>query len=163
SLVARGLALLWDTSRFEKERARGILPAELLDLFHEELETLLWRVHIAAVIGRFDPDGVVHVSYAGDCRCLRARPGAPIEINTEGGSLRGPSLTERHQDSWRLQPLDEVAFVTDGFLDQPDHTGSCLDRRVIGALVPETSCLHVCLETFHGDALAHHPQFDDTT
>src|SRR5439155_401283 len=89
SLVARGVALLWSTPRVEQARASGMPPTELLDLFHEELEALLWRVHVAAVVGRFDPQGLVHVSYAGDCRCLRARPGAQVEINTEGGSLLG--------------------------------------------------------------------------
>jgi sigma-B regulation protein RsbU (phosphoserine phosphatase) len=166
SIVARGLPLLWRISPANDLRRRKCEPIELLDLLGRELVRCLPDgVFVEATAARLDPSGNAAVGAAGLTRVIFRRHGTCfIALQQFGGHFLGIDIPEeRSQQSWQLDPGDELLLATDGFYDQPTGDGRVAEN--LAAIDPhhhEPSLLdtaHALLKRVWAD----HPQFDDTT
>jgi serine phosphatase RsbU (regulator of sigma subunit) len=166
SILARGLPLLWGIRSANDLRRRKCEPVELLDLLGRELNRCLPDgVFVEATAARLDPSGHASVGAAGFTRVIFRRHGTClIALEQFGGHFLGIDIPEkRSQQSWRLDPGDELLMATDGFYDQPMQNGRLAEN--LDALTPDDHEPSL-LDTAHAllrRVWVKHPQFDDLT
>jgi serine phosphatase RsbU (regulator of sigma subunit) len=166
SILARGLPLLWRIRPANELRGRKCKPVELLDLLGRELNCCLPSdVFVEATAARLDPSGQVFVGAAGATRVIYRQRGArSISLQHFGGPYLGIDIpVDRSQQSWQVDPGDELLLATDGFYDQPTDNGRLAENLAeLDAHLHESSLLSAA-NALLNRIWAEHRQFDDTT